>query len=108
MSVSRRLFLVAVPVTGAVVAFGTFRRGPQSPYGSEAEWAAARGGAGGSVAADGSNTLGEPVVSFHLDRPYLDLTGLEEPYVPPAGMRSGASLAAMSEEEIFSRLYGFI
>jgi hypothetical protein len=49
-----------------------------------------------------------PVVSFHLDQPYLDLTGLEKPYVPPAGMRSGAPLAALSEEQVLSRFYGFI
>jgi hypothetical protein len=49
-----------------------------------------------------------PVVSFHLDQPYLDLTGLEQPYVPPAGLRSGAPLAALSEQELLSRYYGFI
>jgi len=47
-------------------------------------------------------------VSIHLDQPYLDLTGLETPYVPPAGLRSGAPLAALSHEEILSRYYGFI
>jgi hypothetical protein len=48
-----------------------------------------------------------PVVSFHLDQPYLDLTGLEKPYVPPVGMRSGEPLAAMSDDAL-SRYYGFI
>ncbi|MEJ1962376.1 MAG: hypothetical protein WDO56_12875 [Gammaproteobacteria bacterium] len=48
-----------------------------------------------------------PVVSFHLDQPYVDLTGLETPYVPPAGMRSGEPLAALSDEAL-SRYYGFI
>jgi hypothetical protein len=47
-------------------------------------------------------------VSVHLDQPYLDLTGLEKPYLPPAGLRSGASLAALSEEQVLSRFYGFI
>ena len=29
-----------------------------------------------------------PVVAFHADRPYLDLTGIAEPYLPPVGLRS--------------------
>jgi hypothetical protein len=48
-----------------------------------------------------------PVVSFHLDQPYFDLTGLEKPYIPPAGMRSGEPLAGLGDEA-FSRYYGFI
>lgn len=44
-----------------------------------------------------------PVVTFHLDRPYLDLTGTSEPYVPPAGTRSGQPLAELSDEAFFSR-----
>lgn len=39
-----------------------------------------------------------PVVSFYMDRPYLDLTGTAIPYVAPRGMRSGAPLAGLSEE----------
>ena len=91
MSVSRREFLVRVPATGAALALMpslAILGSPQSPGGWQAPHA--------------------PVVSFHLDQPYLDLTGLEKPYVPPAGMRSGAPLAALSEEEVFSRFYGFI
>ena len=90
MSVTRREFLVTVPAVGAAMALGPLDpRGPQSPGGWE----------GGPHA---------PIVSFHLDQPYLDLTGLAKPYVPPVGMRSGASLATLSEEEILSRFYGFI
>jgi hypothetical protein len=37
-------------------------------------------------------------VSFFLDQPYLDMTGLGEPYRPPRGLRSGQPLAALSEE----------
>ena len=48
-----------------------------------------------------------PVVSFHLDHPYVDLTGLAEPYRPPAGARAGAPLAGLSDE-MFSRYYGLI
>ncbi len=38
-----------------------------------------------------------PVVSFHLDQPYLDLTGRGIPYLPPAGLRSAQPLAQLSE-----------
>lgn len=101
MSVSRRQFLASVPAAGAAVALGSLlavRRAPRTPD-SELEARNARSG----------STLqpGAPVVSFHLDRPYLDLTGLGTPYIPPAGMRSGAPLAALSDEEL-SRFYGFI
>jgi len=63
---------------------------------------------GARVAPAGPGAPRAPVISFHLDQPYLDLTGRETPYVPPAGMRSGAPLAALSEEEVLSRFYGFI
>ena len=97
MNVTRRDFLVAVPAAGTLVALGPLlaaRSSPQSPGGLETPLASA--------------AVNEPVVSFHLDRPYLDLTGLETPYVPPSGLQSGAPLAALSEEEVFSRYYGFI
>ena len=96
MSVSRREFLVTGPL--ALVPFLVARRGPQSPGGSGSE----------ALNPPVVAPVVSPVVSFHLDRPYLDLTGLEKPYVPPAGMRSGAPLAALGEEEILSRFYGFI
>jgi hypothetical protein len=44
-----------------------------------------------------------PVVSFHNGRPYLDATGMAEPYLPPHGTRSGQPLAELSEEEYRSR-----
>jgi hypothetical protein len=40
-----------------------------------------------------------PVVSFHLDRPYIDTTGTATPYLPPAGTRSGQPIADLSMEE---------
>jgi len=43
-----------------------------------------------------------PVVGFMLDQPYLDLTGLATPYVPPAGLRSAQPLAN-SVEAAFHR-----
>ena len=39
-----------------------------------------------------------PVVSIHMDQPYLDLTGRAVPYYAPQGMRSGEPLAHLSEE----------
>jgi hypothetical protein len=64
--------------------------------------------AGGAIALMPSLAITPvPVVAFHLDQPYVDLTGLEKPYVPPAGMRSGAPLADLGDEA-FSRSYFFI
>jgi hypothetical protein len=40
----------------------------------------------------------EPVVSFHMDRPYLDWTGTAIPYCPPDGARSGEPAARLSDE----------
>lgn len=39
-----------------------------------------------------------PVVSIHMNQPYLDLTGRAVPYYAPQGMRSGEPLAHLSEE----------
>jgi hypothetical protein len=39
-----------------------------------------------------------PVVSFHMDRPYLDWSGTAEPYYPPCGARSAQAVAHLSEE----------
>jgi len=41
---------------------------------------------------------GSPVVSFHMDQPYLDRTGTAVPYYAPAGVRSGDAAARLSEE----------
>ena len=40
-----------------------------------------------------------PVVSFFLDQPYLDMSGLGKPYQPPRGLRAGQPLAALTEQE---------
>lgn len=47
---------------------------------------------------------GGPVVSFHMDQPYLDMTGTAIPYDPPAGVRSGDAAARLSEEVFRSML----
>jgi hypothetical protein len=112
MSVTRRHLLMAVPAAGAALVLAPFSRSPQSPDGWEAVSTAPSGpnAPNAAIASSASDAAGaaEPVVSFHLDQPYLDLTGLEKPYVPPAGLRSGAPLAALSEEQVLSRFYGFI
>jgi hypothetical protein len=43
-----------------------------------------------------------PVVSFYMDRPYLDLSGTAQPYIPPAGTRSGQALAQLGQTESLS------
>ena len=48
-----------------------------------------------------------PVLSFHLDQPYFDLTGEAKEYRPPIGARGGAAAAELSDAEL-SRYYGFI
>ncbi len=42
---------------------------------------------------------GKPAVSFFLDQPYWDPTGLQAPYRPPRGTRSGQALVELSEAE---------
>ncbi len=41
----------------------------------------------------------QPVVSIHMDQPYLDVTGRALPYLPPAGVRAGAPVAHLTETE---------
>lgn len=90
MSVSRREFLLKVPVAGAALALSPAYAAMPARL----------------LAPSFARKLA-PVVSIHLDQPYVDLTGLETPYVPPAGMRSGEPLAALSDEAL-SRYYGLI
>jgi hypothetical protein len=63
-------------------------------------------GADGSETRDTAakpTTVLTAVVGFHADRTYLDATGTAEPYRPPAGLRSGQTLAELSEVELLSR-----
>jgi hypothetical protein len=39
----------------------------------------------------------QPVISFHMDQPYLDITGAALPYLPPNGARSGEPAAHFDE-----------
>lgn len=41
-----------------------------------------------------------PVLSFFLDQPYLDPSGVGVPYLPPRGLRGGERLAGLSEREL--------
>lgn len=44
------------------------------------------------------------VVSFHMDQPYLDMTGTAIPYYPPPGLRSADVVASLSEDAFRSIL----
>jgi len=83
---------------------------------SRRAFVAAAAAAGAAASMSPSTLLGEgarpdaragvpavPVVGFHMDRPYLDPTGMAEPYIPPAGTRSGQALAELSESEFLRR-----
>lgn len=58
-----------------------------------------------SVVARGRELTAEPaatpVLSFHLDRPYLDFSGEGIPYVPPTGARGAEPLEQLSETDLF-------
>ena len=67
---------------------------------------ALQGPRSGTVAGDASDDVNllpsAPVVSFHLDQPYLDMTGRGVPYIPPPAMRSGQSIADLSDHALHS------
>ena len=44
-----------------------------------------------------------PVVSIHMDQPYIDVTGRAVPYRPAAGARGGAPVAHLDETELRMR-----
>ncbi len=79
---TRRDFVAKLAVASAAI--GAFALAP------EAAWTAKE-----SASFVQSRT---PVVSFHMDRPYLDPTGTAMPYRPPSGARSGAPAAQFSDE----------
>jgi hypothetical protein len=79
---TRRDFVAKLAVAGAAI--GAFALVPG------AEWLA-------EASASSVQPRG-PVVSFYMDRPYIDPTGTAMPYCPPSGARSGAPVARFSEE----------
>jgi hypothetical protein len=82
-TLTRRTFMGVVALGGAVLV------APAAALLAQAERAGGRG---------------SPVVSFHMDQPYLDRTGTAIPYHPPPGVRSGDSAARLSEEAFRSIL----
>ncbi len=82
-TLTRRTFLGAIALGGAALVV------PAGALLAQAEQAGGRG---------------SPVVSFHLDQPYLDMTGTAIPYYPPPGVRSGDSAARLSEDAFRSML----
>jgi hypothetical protein len=79
---TRRGFLGKLAVAGAAVG---------------GAWLIPGGGMLSAAAAD-SREFPAEVVSFHMDQPYLDTTGRAAPYRPPAGARSAAPAAHLTEE----------
>ena len=65
---TRRDFVAKLAVTGAAI--GAFALAPEAAWTAEASASRAQ--------------AREPVVSFHMDRPYIDPTGTAMPYLPPA------------------------
>jgi hypothetical protein len=95
VSVSRRTlakqlagaFFAAAAASAAAARVGV----PQTLYGK----------ATGALAPNRRITpLPGPVVSFFFDQPYLDPSGVGEPYLPPQGLRGGEPLARLSEREL--------
>jgi len=89
-SVSRRT--LGKQLAGAFLAAVAARTGiPQTLYGE----------ATGTLTRDRHmSAQPKPVVSFFLDQPYLDPSGVGEPYLPPQGLRGGEPLARLSEREL--------
>jgi len=79
---TRRDFVAQLAVAGAAI--GAFTLTP--------------GAAALAEAPASSRQNRQPVVSFHMDRPYIDPTGTAMPYLAPSGARSGAPAARFSEE----------
>lgn len=90
MSTTRRGFCKKVALVGTVAAVSGLA-GPACAVTAIFE----RQRAGASA-----QPVAQPVVSFHLDQPYLDSTGNGVPYRPPAGLRSAEGIGEMSEEAL--------
>lgn len=87
LSISRRRFLhVTVAVSGALVAL------PRSGLAAPTALLAAEPKAA------------QPVISFHMDQPYVDYSGTAQPYVPPSGARSAHAIAELNDEAVFATL----
>jgi hypothetical protein len=100
MGWSRRKFLREAAKAGGAAAAGSLLAPSALALASSPLGVLARVPAAAPIAA-------APVLSFHLDQPYLDITGGAKEYRPPIGARGGAAVAELSDAEL-SRYYGFI
>ena len=100
-AVTRRHFLCSLPVAGGVLmalpAVGTCA--------ITALTAACVPGA--SVSGPVTQSASGAVLSFHLDQPWLDVTGQSAAYHPPSGACGGEPLAQFDDATL-SRFYGLI
>jgi hypothetical protein len=79
---TRRAFVAKLAMAGAAI--GTICAAPGAVF-------------FGNAAPDVTGIRRE-IVSFHMDRPYIDRSGTATPYYPPRGARSAEPAARLSEE----------
>ena len=91
-AITRRTFVRRIAAAGTVAAAAPFAAGE----GLSIEAQGLQPALPGLPAAPA--VLAPPVVSFHMDQPYLDVSGKAVPYHPPRGLRSAQSLAELSDE----------
>ena len=89
MSITRRWFVQASLIVGALALL------PKAVHGLARDAQAVGDSPNAQPPAEQ-----QPVVSFHMDQPYIDYSGTAEPYVPPVGARSAAHAASFDEETI--------
>ena len=90
MSITRRLFVQAGLLVGALALL------PKAVHALARDAEAAHDASN----ARSSGGAPRPVVSFHMDQPYVDYSGTAEPYVPPAGARSAQFIASLDDATI--------
>lgn len=89
LSITRRWFVQAGLLIGALALL------PKAVHAFAADPQAAR-----NAPSEPSRLTPRPVVSFHMDQPYVDHSGTAQPYVPPAGARSAEHIASLNDELI--------
>lgn len=87
--ITRRLFVQASLLIGALALL------PKAAYARATRTEDARDALNGLP-----RTTPRPVVSFHMDQPYVDYSGTADPYRPPAGARSAEFIASLDDEAI--------
>jgi hypothetical protein len=91
---TRRAFVARAAAIGAAV-------GALPALGVAREVASATDDALAAPMPHASALRATPVLSFHLDQPYLDYSGEGIPYVPPSGARGAEALSTLSEADLF-------